>query len=254
MSNIFRSFIKLNRSLYNKLIYFFPQTNFSIDKYYYQQVKSNIADEITILDVGGGKSCRFAGEKKKLHGVKIIALDVSEDELKYNHDVDEKIVSDIASGEPILGINDTSIDLVTSSSVLEHLKNLDAAINEISRIIKPGGKFISMLPNKFALFAIINQMLPHWLARKILFSISPEAKGICGFRAYYNRCYYGALKRLLAKHGFEMSDFKCSFNQSGYFSFFIPFALISLLWDFLMYKLNIKTCCAYMCFTATKKY
>ena len=251
--SVFSNFIKFNRNLYNKIARYFPQTSFNIWQYYHQQVKQNIADKYKILDIGGGKNCSFAGERKNFDDITIIALDVSEEELQYNHDVDLKIINDITSGQPIPEIENTSIDLVTSSSVLEHLKNLEAAVTEISRVLKPGGKFISLLPNKFALFAIINQMLPNWLARKILFSIQPSAKGVAGFRAYYNNCWYGALKKLLVKHGFEVLDFAFNFHQSNYFGFFVPLALISLLWDYFMYKLGIKNCCAYICFTAVKK-
>ena len=149
--SVFSNFIKFNRNLYNKIARYFPQTSFNIWQYYHQQVKQNIADKYKILDIGGGKNCSFAGERKNFDDITIIALDVSEEELQYNHDVDLKIINDITSGQPIPEIENTSIDLVTSSSVLEHLKNLEAAVTEISRVLKPGGKFISLLPNKFAL-------------------------------------------------------------------------------------------------------
>ena len=125
----------------------------------------------------------------------IIALDISQEELDYNHDVDEKIVFDITSGNKV-PLDDDSVDMITSRYVLEHLKNLDNAFSEVSRILKPGGKFISLFPNKFTLFAIINQILPHWLARKILFSINPGAKGHCGFRAYYKQMLLPCRKKI----------------------------------------------------------
>ena len=177
---------------------------------------------------------------------------MSAEELAFNNDADEKIVFDLTSGERI-PLEDESVDMVTSSSVLEHLKNLENAVKEVSRILKPGGKFISVLPSKFALFTMINQLLPNWLARKILFAIRPETKGFCGFIAYYDHCYYPALKNLLSKHGFGNINFMFDYNQSGYFSFFVPFGLISLLWDCLMYILHMKPLCAYICFTAEKE-
>ena len=206
---------------------------------------------MAVLDIGGGKRCAFVKECRQFTGIKIIALDVSAEELAYNHDADTKIVFDIASGERV-PLEDASVDMVTSSSVLEHLQSIENAVKEVNRILKPGGKFISVLPSKFALFAMINQLLPHRLARKILFAIKPEAKSTSGFKAYYNRCYYPALKSLLLKHGFTSADFMFDYNQSGYFSFFGPFALVSLIWDFLMYVLRVRPMCAYICFTAQK--
>lgn len=201
MPNPVRAFINFNKKCYFALLKFFPHSKFSIYGYYHEQVKADLREGIAILDIGGGKHCAFAGECRKFEGVKIIALDVSAEELAYNHDADEKIVADIASGARV-PLDDASADLVTSSSVLEHLKDLDIAFSEVSRILKPGGKFISELPCRFTFFAMINRMLPNWLARKILFSIHPEVKGFQGFKAYYDRCYYSALKKLLSKHGF----------------------------------------------------
>lgn len=252
MSGPIRKFIDWNKKFYAALSKIFPNTKFSIYKYYTDHVKASISDGMTILDIGGGKSCSFASSRKFFDRIKIIALDVSQEELDYNHDVDEKIVFDIASGGRV-PIDDNTMDMVTSSSVLEHLKNLDNVVKEVSRIIKPGGKFISVFPCKFALFAIINQMLPNWLARKILFSIMPESKGICGFKAYYDSCYYPAIQRLLVKNGFEDINFAFQYSQSGYFAFFAPFAIISLLWDFLMYILNLRSLCGYLFFEARKK-
>lgn len=251
MPNPVRAFINFNKKCYFALLKFFPNSKFNIYSYYREQVKVNLRDKIVIVDIGGGKRCAFAGECRKFEGVKIIALDVSAEELEYNHDADEKIVADIASGARV-PIDDSSADLVTSSSVLEHLKDLDCAFSEVSRILKPGGKFISELPCRFTLFATINRMLPNWLARKILFLIMPETKGLCGFKAYYDRCYYSALKKLLSKHGFINADFRFSYGQSGYFSFFVLFALPVMLWDFLMYIFRAKTLSSYVCFTATK--
>ena len=252
MSNPLRAFINLNKKCHSFIAKIFPNTKHSAYTHYREQVSKNLADNITALDIGGGKRCFFAAECRKYTGVKIIALDVSAEELAFNNDADEKIVFDLASGERI-PLEDESVDMVTSSSVLEHLKNLENAVKEVSRILKPGGKFISVLPSKFALFTMINQLLPNWLARKILFAIRPETKGFCGFIAYYDHCYYPALKNLLSKHGFGNINFMFDYNQSGYLSFFVPFGLISLLWDCLMYILHMKPLCAYICFTAEKE-
>ncbi|MBQ9389291.1 MAG: class I SAM-dependent methyltransferase [Synergistaceae bacterium] len=251
MSNPLRAFINVNRKCHSLIAKLFPQTKHSAYKHYREQVNNNLSDNMTALDIGGGKRCLFAPESRKFKGIKIIALDVSPEELEYNNDADEKIVFDLTSGERV-PIDDESVDMITSSSVLEHLKNLENAVTEVSRILKKGGKFISVFPSKFALFAIINQLLPNWLARKILFTINPAAIGFGGFKAYYNRCYYPALKNLLAKHGFKNINFMFDYNQSGYFSFFVPFGLISLIWDCLMYVLHVKPFCAYICFTAEK--
>jgi ubiquinone/menaquinone biosynthesis C-methylase UbiE len=169
--------------------------------------------------------------------------------LQFNNDVDEKIVADITKAIPL---EDLSADMVTSASVLEHLQDLGSTVKEISRILKPNGYFISVLPSKFALFAIINQCLPHSVSKKILYKLHPNAKGIGGFKAFYNRCFFSSLQKLLCENGFSKTEFKFSYSQSNYFSFFVPFYIVSLIWDYLMYLFNIRNLCAYVCFTAQK--
>jgi ubiquinone/menaquinone biosynthesis C-methylase UbiE len=215
-------------------------------------VRRNLADGFTILDVGGGRQWQFRDERKRLGNLKVIALDPSEEQLSYNHDADEKILFAMGTDKRV-PIDDESVDLVTSRMVLEHIENNDYTMREVFRVLKPGGKFISVMPNKFALFAVINQLLPHRWAHKILFTLKPEVEGICGFRAYYDRTYYPALKKLLNRYGFTETDFKFFYNQSGYFSFFLPFALISLIWDFMMYIFGIKPMCSYVYFEAVKE-
>jgi ubiquinone/menaquinone biosynthesis C-methylase UbiE len=163
--------------------------------------------------------------------------------------VDEWIVADITKAIPL---DDSSIDMVTSESVLEHLRDLESAAKEVGRILKEGGYFISVLPNKFALFAIINQCLPHPVSKKILYKLHPQAKGIGGFKAYYNRCYFGALSKMLKENGFSDVEFVFSYNQSSYFSFFLPCYLVSIVWDYCMYLLGAKNLCAYVCFAAKR--
>ena len=40
---------------------------------------------------------------------------------------------------------DDSFDLISSHGVLQHTENIDAALSEVFRVLKPGGTFIVML-------------------------------------------------------------------------------------------------------------
>jgi SAM-dependent methyltransferase len=41
-----------------------------------------------------------------------------------------------------------SFDIVINNQVMEHVENLDLALSEINRVLKPGGKVLSMFPHK----------------------------------------------------------------------------------------------------------
>ena len=256
MSNPFRLFIDLNKKCFEVIAKIFPQTKYdpphNASAYYTEAVKKNLADGCTILDVGGGRQWEFHEERKRFSNMKVIALDISEEQLRCNHDADEKILFAMGTDERA-PLDDNSVDLVTSTMVLEHIENNDYTMREVFRVLKPGGKFISVMPNKFSIFSTINRILPYKLARNILLTLKPDFKGISGFKAYYDRTYYSGMKKLLNKYGFSEIDFGLSYSQSEYFSFFLPFALIVLVWDFIMYMFRIKPLCSYVCFVAVKK-
>ena len=246
-----RWFLDINKKCSQAIAKLFPNKKFVIGDYYREQIRNSLADGITVVDVGGGREWQFRNERKRFSGLKLIAVDISAEELAYNHDADQKVV--FAMGiDDHLPIDDNSVDMVTSHMVMEHFSNNDKAVREIFRVLKPGGKFISLMPNKFALFAVINQILPNKLVKTLLYAIKPSEKGVKGFKAYYNKTYYPALRKLLEGHGFADIKFTFSYHQSEYFDFFVPFEIISLVWDFLMYIFGIKPLCAYNCFIATK--
>jgi ubiquinone/menaquinone biosynthesis C-methylase UbiE len=48
-----------------------------------------------------------------------------------------------------LDFDDGTFDAVTTIEVLEHVTNLDRAIAEIQRVLKPGGQFLITSPNRY---------------------------------------------------------------------------------------------------------
>ena len=87
-----------------------------------------------VLDVGGGKDCPFLSFVNPPCTHLIIALDLSDEELRHNHQLDHKIVADAAArGFPF---RDGSTDLVVSRAVVEHIRDNAAFFR------KPPGKAV----------------------------------------------------------------------------------------------------------------
>lgn len=74
-------------------------------------------------------------------------------------------------------VKDNSVDLIVSSSVLEHVINPEKCVNEIFRILKPGGKIYAEIP-----FMRTFHMAP----------------------IDYQRYTYEGIEQLFKRHGFEM--------------------------------------------------
>jgi SAM-dependent methyltransferase len=209
----------------------------------------NLRTKQTVADVGGGKSCPFAKYRDPAQKTKIIAVDTSESELEQNTDVDEKRVANVVQGLPF---ETEEVDLIVSSSVLEHLENLDDFVANSTKSLKKGGYFIHLFPSKYAPFALINQALPHTFSKPVVDFFRSEQRGICGFPALYRDCYYSAIRRLLKKHNLEIVDIHLSYYQSIYFSFFAPLFLVSALYELLIQTLGAKNLCAYLLVIARK--
>ncbi len=256
MIRTIRSFFAVNRKFCNEIEPYLPQAKMSPDRLYdlYEKIVAqymNLKADQLVVDVGGGKSCPFAKYRNPAQKVSIIAVDISEEELKQNTDVDEKRIANIVQGLPF---GPEEVDIIASRSVLEHLESLDEFLASCKRTLKKGGYMIHLFPSKFALFALINQMLPHALSRKVLYFIRPECKDIGGFPAFYDNCYYSGISKLLKKHNFEIISVHPSYYQSGYFNFFAPLFLVSVLYEALVQAVGAKNLSSYLLLVARKKY
>lgn len=89
----------------------------------------------SVVHVGaGGPLTRFIKEKKK--NIQLQTLDINPD---YKPD----IVCDLTD---MAVFQDNSVDLFVVLEVLEHVQNPQKAVNEIFRVLKPGGKVIVSTP------------------------------------------------------------------------------------------------------------
>jgi SAM-dependent methyltransferase len=249
---VLREFLAANRRFCNKLKRHLPQAKTDAFLFYEELVARymNSKRDQTVVDVGGGKHCSFCKYRDPDMGTKIVAVDISAEEMEHNDEVDEKRVADVTQSFPF---QNGEVDLIVSSSVLEHLENLDGFVMSSRRALKDYGYSIHLLPCRFAPFALINQILPKGFSRKLLFFFFPERKGFAGFPAFYDKCYYSAIKPAFEKRGFEVVEMHLNYYQSEYFNFFVPLFVMSALYEVLLQAIGAKNLCAYIIIVARKK-
>ena len=109
---------------------------------YIELMPVNNADNMDVLDYGCGPGNDLVGfaefsNTKSLTGVDVssTALKKSRDRLSL-HDINASLIK-IEENENILPLSSNKFDLVSSSGVLHHVKNLDIALKEIHRVLKP---------------------------------------------------------------------------------------------------------------------
>lgn len=245
--SILRKFMEKNKKISENFLNKNWQDK-SIYDIYVSTVAKHIKDNDIMYDIGGGKRLMY-GKALKNHNAKVYGVDISDKELEANAEVCGKIVTDVCREIPL---PHGKVDMITSSSVLEHLRQPEAFFANAYKSLKPGGYFIHVCPCRYAVFAVINRLLPHKLSRKILFFFKPEAKGTCGFPAYYKELYMDGIKKMLDDTGFELVGCYTDYRQSSYYTFFFPLFLINYGWDRLMYRLRLKNMAAYILFVAKK--
>lgn len=252
LTGALQSFFRYNRSICEKIEDRLPQAmTLSFNRLYEATVREAMNDSPgkVVVDIGGGKKCFVSEFRNSNLDTRIYAFDISESELRLNTGVDGKVVSDVTAALPLAG---KSVDLMTSRSLMEHLSDTGAFMAHAYGVLKRGGYFIHLCPGKFTPFALINQILPPSIARRILYFFHPNFADECGFRAFYNKTYYSGVKRNLENAGFRVVEIRTRYYQSIYYTFFVPLYLTVLLYDWIVYALGIRNLAAQLLIVATK--
>ena len=111
-------------------------------------------NDINILEVGCGSarlSCFLASK-----GYKTTCLDYSKSALKVarkNYELTNNKGEFVVGDAKKLPFEDNTFDIVLSTGLLEHFKDPQIVINEMTRVLKPNGIFYSdIVPKKFSTF------------------------------------------------------------------------------------------------------
>lgn len=140
-----------------------------------------------VLEIGtgrGGLLRHLLGLGLSVRGVEINADRIAESRRLYG-DLPITKVDGTALPFP-----DASFDVVLSFDVLEHIRDSDAHVREVHRVLVPGGKYLLQTPNKWTntIFETIRwRSFTRWRADH------------CALHTY------GQLRRRLERHGFDVA-------------------------------------------------
>tara|TARA_B100000212_G_scaffold340043_2_gene319716 strand:+ start:810 stop:1538 length:729 start_codon:yes stop_codon:yes gene_type:complete len=159
----------------------------------------------TLLDAGCGIGSNLNSILKKYPKAKIIGID--------NYQPDLEIAQNffLNKADFILGdcidtkLNSSSVDVVLSNQVIEHITRYDEYLNEIKRVLKPKGLLILSTPNfhnpKNVLLKLFFQKpIMRWENNQNL----PNDK----YRGHIKEFYEGELIDTINKHNFKLLESK----------------------------------------------
>jgi SAM-dependent methyltransferase len=178
------------------------------------RVVPSLTPGVCILDVGSGRRPTIPPEQRPAR-CHYVGLALSRKELTKAPagSYDEVWESDVARRVPKLK---GRFDLVVSWQVLEHVKPLDVAMENLRAYLRPGGRLVALLSGTFSAFGLINQVVPQrlgvWAMGKFL-----RRDPATVFPAYYHCCWHSALTRIL--DSWREAEVVARYRGAGYFGF-----------------------------------
>lgn len=196
----------------------------------------------TAVDLGGGRRCVYAASIPDRSAVRLVAVDVSADELALNRDVDETVVADAGR----LPFPDGSLDAILSRTVLEHVPDVPGAAREMARVTRRGGTALHLVPGRYALFALAARALPFGPLLRLLHAVSPATRGEVEFDVHYDHCHPAAIERAFRDAGFRDVRVATCWAAPGYFEPVVPLYLAVSAYEALARGLRIRRLASYM--------
>ncbi len=169
-------------------------------------------------------------------------MDISPEELAANTTADETRVADVTQHIPFA---DAQVDLLVSRTLLEHVPDVQRAVGEMARVLKPGGRTMHLLPCRYALFAVVARVVPFALAKRVLHTVIPESRGVVEFDVHYDGGHPRALEQAFRAAGFTEVTVECTWDQSAYFHAFFPIFLLVLLYQRVAEALGMRILASY---------
>jgi len=149
---------------------------------------------MAILDIGSGRSPTVPLDRRP-EGTHYVGLDLSAAELNAapRGSYDEHWLADVTRHVPAL---DGRFDLVLSWQVLEHVKPLGPAFDNVRTYLRPGGVLLCQFSGTFSYFGLANRVIPDRLTAWLVDRFT-ERSCDSVFPAHYDRCWDGALRHIL---------------------------------------------------------
>jgi ubiquinone/menaquinone biosynthesis C-methylase UbiE len=171
-----------------------------------------ITPSASLLEVGCGRTAptlsKFKGRADNLNGVDLVNFAYDDPEL---HLVNGS-VTDLRS------FVDNSIDLAYSRSVMEHIEDPLAAFHELYRVLKVGGYWVFLTPNRYDYASIIASLVPNSM-HSIIVRITEGRDEIDTFPTYYRANSKRAITKLCQQTGFELEHFERLTQYPSYLCF-----------------------------------
>jgi SAM-dependent methyltransferase len=214
-----------------------------------EEIETRLRPAMSILDIGSGRAPSLPVERRppECH---YTGLDISSTELEAagRQAYDEAVVADISVPQSILV---DRFDLAVSWQVLEHVKHLQPAVDNVRTYLRPGGVFVSMLSGSYAAFSIANKVIPdrigHALVSRTMHR-TPDESPV--FRAHYDQCHATGLERAFAS--WSRVEVRPFYRAATYFEFARPLLRAYLAYEDVVARRDLRNLASHYLVVATR--
>ncbi len=163
---------------------------------YAGEVGKRLSSGSVVLELGCGRNPASAVKDSVVKAKLFTGLDLDLNHLKQA----KENCRPVYGNAQVLPFKDCSFDMIFCRSVLEHVETPEVMVKEIERVLKPGGNFVFLTPNKWAYFAIVSRLIPdkfHGAIVKKIYGRDEEDT----FKTHYLINSRGQIRMLLKKTG-----------------------------------------------------
>lgn len=214
----------MDRTLYPSYAHRWDDTQFR------EQILKSLDASASILDLGagrGGKSqMNFRGLARHVAGTDVDAAVLN------NPYLDEARLMDPTSLK--IPFEDNYFDGVFCNSVIEHVTDIDCFMNEVHRVLKPGGWFWAKTPNRHHYVARIAGITPEWFHKFYNRLRGTQSRDI--FATTYVCNEENAIATVVRRHGFDMVSLSIIEGRPEYLRIFAPMYFVGFLYERLVNK------------------
>lgn len=195
------------------------------------------AGALSVYEAGGGSTSYLP---PTVHGrARISVVDIDPVQLRNNDYADEKICGDIQTHRFAAG----SFDLVACYNVIEHLPNVESALDNFVTSLRPGGLLLIGAPNPRSLSGVVTKYTPHWFHvwyyRRVLGRKNAGQPGEPPFPTYFHPLVtLPRLRNYLQRHGFDVV-YEKAYESPRYPEMRVSAPLLSRVVDFGTAALNL---------------
>ena len=194
-------------------------TNMSV---YHDLISAAVEPGMTVLDVGCGRGAISPYSWQQHANVKLWGIDP--DPTAAENPQLESFT--LLTSDPNWQIPSGTVDLAICRYVLEHVEDPTAFFRNLSRVLKPGGKFVFLTPNRWHPAMIASHWLPYGLKQRIL-ALTKRSDPHDVFPTCYLLNSAAAVRQAALRCGLEITRLQtreiqpCNyldFNVLGYFA------------------------------------